>query len=171
MVLVLDAAGWLGGVFVVVGYVLISTRRITADSPAFQVLNIAGGVLLTGTALYRGALPNTVINVVWIVFGVYALASTQARQEAADDSEPDAKPADEPDEHRQLSSAPSAVVSALCRREHREPREHRKRAGRLSEHRPIGSGVRERAGSVSERSVAAADVSVGSGCPRAILAR
>ncbi len=103
MVLVLDAAGWLGGVFVVVGYVLVSIRRISADSRLFQLLNIAGGVLLTGSALYRGALPNTVINVAWIVFGVYALASSRNDRASGDGVEPVEEP-------RQLSSAPSAVA-------------------------------------------------------------
>lgn len=89
MVLVLDAAGWIGGVFVTVGYVLVSIGQLTATSRRFQMLNVAGGVLLTGTALYRGALPNTIINIVWIVFGVYALVSTRSSREARDDADPD----------------------------------------------------------------------------------
>lgn len=110
MVLVLDAAGWIGGVFVTVGYVLVSIGQLTAASRRFQMLNVAGGVLLTGTALYRGALPNTVINVVWIVFGLYALVSTHGRREADNDSEPADEVADESDQPRPLSSAPSAVA-------------------------------------------------------------
>lgn len=69
----LDAAGWCGGVTVAVAYVLVSTRRISAETRTFQILNVIGAVLLTGTALQRGALPNTVINLVWIMFGLYAL--------------------------------------------------------------------------------------------------
>lgn len=78
----LDAAGWFGGVAVVVAYVLVSTKRISAETRTFQLLNIIGGVFLTGTALQRGALPNTVINLVWIIFGVYAL-TTARRTKAA----------------------------------------------------------------------------------------
>lgn len=89
MVFVLDAAGWIGGVFVTVGYVLVSIGQLTAASRRFQVLNVAGGVLLTGTALYRGALPNTVINIVWIVFGVYALVSTRSSGQSRDGAHPD----------------------------------------------------------------------------------
>ncbi|CAN5603527.1 hypothetical protein BH24ACT11_BH24ACT11_11390 [soil metagenome] len=110
MVLVLDAAGWIGGVFVTVGYVLVSIGQLTATSRRFQMLNVAGGVLLTGTALYRGALPNTIINIVWIVFGVYALVSRRGRHETDNDSEPDGEAADKPDQPRPLSSAPSAVA-------------------------------------------------------------
>lgn len=80
--LVLDGAGWLGGVAVGAAYVLVATRRLTSDDMMFQVLNIIGGVLLTATTVYREAVPNTVINMVWIVFGVYAMLSARRRQRA-----------------------------------------------------------------------------------------
>lgn len=77
MEILLDAAGWCGGVAVVIAYVLVSTKRISAETRTFQLLNVIGAVFLTGTALQRGALPNTVINLVWIVFGVYALTTAR----------------------------------------------------------------------------------------------
>ncbi|MQA82502.1 MAG: hypothetical protein GEV10_29255 [Streptosporangiales bacterium] len=81
--MVLDGAGWFGGIAVATAYVLLATRRLTADARLFQVLNIIGGVLLTATTLYRHAVPNTVINVVWIVFGVYGLATARRRRRRA----------------------------------------------------------------------------------------
>lgn len=81
--MVLDGAGWLGGIAVATAYVLVATGRITADARTFQVLNIVGGMLLTATTIYRQALPNTVINIVWIVFGVYALVASRRRRRAA----------------------------------------------------------------------------------------
>ena len=45
------------------------TQRLSATGRAFQILNIVGGALLAVTALYRFALPNPIINVVWIGFG------------------------------------------------------------------------------------------------------
>ncbi|MGH3097939.1 MAG: CBU_0592 family membrane protein [Streptosporangiales bacterium] len=78
--MVLDGAGWLGGIAVAVAYVLVATKRISPDARTFQLLNIVGGILLTATTVYRHALPNTVINIVWIVFGVYALLAARQRR-------------------------------------------------------------------------------------------
>lgn len=83
---VLDAAGWLGGVAVVVAYVLVSMRRVGAEARTFQGLNIAGGVLLTVSSLYYGALPNTVFNIVWIAFGSYALLARRTPPTAGTES-------------------------------------------------------------------------------------
>lgn len=86
---VLDGAGWLGGIAVAVAYVLVATRRLSPDARMFQLLNIVGGVLLTITTVYRQALPNTVINLVWIVFGVYALVTARRRRRRAAQPYPD----------------------------------------------------------------------------------
>lgn len=77
--LLLDGAGWLGGIIVAVGYALVVTERIRATGRIFQILNIVGGALLAVTALYRFALPNLIINVVWIGFGAYALIAARRK--------------------------------------------------------------------------------------------
>lgn len=83
-----DTAGWVGAVLVLVAYVLVSVRRLSATARSFQALNIAGGVFLGSTALYRGVFPVTVVNLVWIVVGVYALAATRKRRVPATDASP-----------------------------------------------------------------------------------
>ena len=77
--LLLDGAGWLGGIIVAIVYALVVTERIRATGRAFQILNIVGGALLAVTALYRFALPNLIINVVWIGFGAYALLAARRK--------------------------------------------------------------------------------------------
>lgn len=79
-----DLSGWIGGISVAVGYVFVTLHLIDPAGRAYQLLNIAGGVMLTVTALYRLAYPNMIINLVWIVFGVYALLRT-LRGSAGDD--------------------------------------------------------------------------------------
>jgi hypothetical protein len=52
MDMLLNVAGWVGGLLAIVAY----------------------GLLSLGTAVQAGAVPNAAINVVWVVFGLYALA-------------------------------------------------------------------------------------------------
>ncbi|MGO1508121.1 MAG: CBU_0592 family membrane protein [Microbacterium sp.] len=71
-----DLAGWIGGATVAAGYMLVSLHRLDPAGRSYQILNVVGGLLLTVTALYRLAYPNMIINMVWIVFGSYALIRT-----------------------------------------------------------------------------------------------
>lgn len=114
---VLDGAGWLGGIAVAVAYVLVATRRLSPDARTFQLLNIVGGVLLTITTVYRQALPNTVINLVWIVFGVYALVTARRRRRAAHATGAETLPGDAV-EPRPANDAPAGeLVEAAPARE------------------------------------------------------
>lgn len=71
-----DLSGWIGGISVAVGYVLVTLHLLDPAGRTYQTLNIVGAVMLTVTALYRVAYPNMIINLVWIVFGLYALLRT-----------------------------------------------------------------------------------------------
>lgn len=73
MNVVLEIAGWGGGAMVGLAYALVSMGRIHAQSRIFQLLNVTGGALLTWTALHHGALSNAMIDLVWVVFGLYTL--------------------------------------------------------------------------------------------------
>jgi hypothetical protein len=75
MDMLLNVAGWLGGLLVIVAYGLLSLRWVNSDGFLFNILNTVGGALLVGTAIQAGAVPNAAINVVWVVFGLYALAT------------------------------------------------------------------------------------------------
>lgn len=69
----ISTGGWLGGLAIVIGYVLLLTHRISPDDRSFLMLNTVGGGLLTASAIYAGAWPNTVINVMWLLGGLHAL--------------------------------------------------------------------------------------------------
>jgi hypothetical protein len=79
----ISTAGWLGGLAIVTGYVLLLTHRIGPDARRFLLLNTVGGGLLTASALYAGAWPNTVINLMWLLSGLYALVVKGSRPETA----------------------------------------------------------------------------------------
>lgn len=79
MTAAVDIAGWSGAAFVLVAYGLVSLRKLTGDSPAFQIMNIAGAA---GIALHSGtnhAWVSVVVNLVWIAIGLAALARRLGR--------------------------------------------------------------------------------------------
>ena len=72
MKLFMDAAGWVGAVFVIAAYGLLSTKRWDGNSLRYQGFNAAGSLLLILNTLYYHAYPSTFVNVVW--FGIAAVA-------------------------------------------------------------------------------------------------
>lgn len=71
--IILTSIGWLGVVLCTVGYLLLSTKVIKAESRSFQLLNIMGGLCLVATAVDNNDMPNAVANLLWMFIGVYAL--------------------------------------------------------------------------------------------------
>ena len=68
-----DVAGWVGVVALLLAYVLVSTKRIEGNSVAYQVLNLAGAALLIANSFYYGAYPSVGVNIVWIGIAIYIL--------------------------------------------------------------------------------------------------
>ena len=71
--IILTSVGWLGVILCTVGYLLLSTKVIKAESRSFQLLNILGGLCLVATAVDSNDMPNAVANLLWMFIGVYAL--------------------------------------------------------------------------------------------------
>jgi hypothetical protein len=79
--MLIDVAGWMGVVALLVAYGLVSTKRIEGDSVVYQMLNLVGAGLLIANSFYYGAYPSVGINVIWIGIAVYALWRRQVRNE------------------------------------------------------------------------------------------
>lgn len=79
----LTVVGWVGAVLVVGAYGMVSLQILSAGSSVNQLLNVAGGALLTVNALGQGALPSAVSNLVWIALGSYALVQSRRSGRAA----------------------------------------------------------------------------------------
>lgn len=69
----ITAMGWIGSVAVIAAYALNSLQKIKSDSLSFQVLNLAGAVLLIINSVFKEAYPFTFINTVWAVIAVVAI--------------------------------------------------------------------------------------------------
>ena len=70
---VIESVGWVGALFILGAYALVTAGRIEARSPTYQWMNVVGavGCIVNGTA--HGALPTAFLNVVWLGIAAFAL--------------------------------------------------------------------------------------------------
>ena len=68
-----EIAGWGGAGLILLGYLLITTGRLTGQSPAYQWINLFGAVGFMINGWWHGAIPSAALNVVWAMIAVYAL--------------------------------------------------------------------------------------------------
>lgn len=72
--LIVDILGWIGAVCLLLAYFLVSRKKLAGDSLNYQLLNLAGGGLLTINSLYYGAFPSVAVNLVWIGIALFTLS-------------------------------------------------------------------------------------------------
>lgn len=63
--LVIEVIGWLGVIFYVLAYLLLTIGFLKANSYLFHILNILGASGLIMDSAYFGDKPNLVVNVLW----------------------------------------------------------------------------------------------------------
>ena len=71
--IMIDVGGWIGVALLLIAYALVSTRRLAGDSTIYQLLNVAGSVLLIINSFFYGAYPSVGINIAWIAIALSAL--------------------------------------------------------------------------------------------------
>jgi len=54
-------------------YALLTAGKVTAKSPLYQWMNVAGAAGFIVNGWYHGAIPSASLNVVWMVIGGIAL--------------------------------------------------------------------------------------------------
>ena len=69
----IDVVGWLGALFVLLAYWLVSSGRLKGTSFAFQAMNIGGALMLGTNAFWYGALPSVSVNAMWAFIGLWAV--------------------------------------------------------------------------------------------------
>jgi hypothetical protein len=70
-----DAIGWLGAAALLVAYAMISSKKLEADSAAYQLLNIIGGLFLVANTIFYRAYPSSFVNVIWAGIAVFSIAA------------------------------------------------------------------------------------------------
>lgn len=66
--------GWLGVIFYIMAYLLLSIGKLTPGNPLFHLLNILGATGLITDSAYHKDSPNLVVNVVWLLIGLFAIS-------------------------------------------------------------------------------------------------
>lgn len=79
--LLVNLAGWLGALMLLLAYVLVSNRKLAGDSLAYQLLNLAGSACLLLNAFHFGAYPSVGVNSVWIIIALMTIIKSQSRNQ------------------------------------------------------------------------------------------
>jgi hypothetical protein len=67
-----EAAGWAGALLILLGYLLITTGRLTGKSLLYQAINVLGAAGFALNGWWHRALPSAALNVVWLLIGAVA---------------------------------------------------------------------------------------------------
>ena len=73
----------MGAGLILLGYLLISTNRLTGRSPAYQWMNLFGAAGFMINGAWHGALPSASLNVVWMAIAAFALWRTWQRKSSS----------------------------------------------------------------------------------------
>ena len=73
MLILVEALGWLGAALILAAYALLTAGKVTARSPLYQWMNVAGAAGFIVNSGFNGAYPSAVLNVVWMGIGAVAL--------------------------------------------------------------------------------------------------
>jgi hypothetical protein len=71
--LAVEVVGWAGALLILLAYLLLSAGRLTGQSLVYQAMNIVGAAGFIVNGWWHGALPSTVLNIVWMGIGSVAL--------------------------------------------------------------------------------------------------
>ncbi len=69
----IDVLGWIGAVLILTAYALISSKKVEGNSLSYQLLNIFASIFLTINTAYYGAIPSTLVNIIWAIIAAWAI--------------------------------------------------------------------------------------------------
>ena len=75
-----EIAGWAGASLILLGYLLITTGKLTGQSAVYQWMNVAGAAGFIVNGWWHGAIPSAALNVVWMLIGAVALLRIAAKR-------------------------------------------------------------------------------------------
>ena len=71
--IVIELVGWISAAMMLSAYLLLNTNKVSAQSKAYQWLNVLSGAGLIINSSWNGAYPSVAINVIWMFIGLYGL--------------------------------------------------------------------------------------------------
>jgi cell division protein FtsW (lipid II flippase) len=73
--IILQVMGWSGTILIILAYFLVSFKKISAGSKAYQYFNFFGAVGVGANVLYHQAWPAVAMEAVWAVIAIAALVN------------------------------------------------------------------------------------------------
>jgi hypothetical protein len=70
-----DAVGWLGAAALLFAYAMVSSRKMEVDSAPYQLLNIAGSLLLVLNTIFYRAYPSSFVNLIWAGIAIFSITT------------------------------------------------------------------------------------------------
>lgn len=80
MSLVSELPGWIGAIFIILAFWLLTHKVVRSHSKVYFTLNLLAGILLSYDAVVHGTSAGLAINIVWIVIAVYGLGWAHKRK-------------------------------------------------------------------------------------------
>jgi hypothetical protein len=71
--LAIEAIGWVAALLILAAYGLLTADKLTAQSPAYQWMNVIGAAGFILNSGWNGAWPSAALNVIWMGIGAVAL--------------------------------------------------------------------------------------------------
>ena len=71
--ILIEIMGWAGSVLYLLAYALVSAKKLTGDSFAYQGMNISAGILLVLYGFSKSASATVGLNATWIAIGLITL--------------------------------------------------------------------------------------------------
>ena len=68
-----EVVGWVAALLILGAYGLLTAGKLTAQSPAYQGMNVIGAAGFIINSGWNGAWPSAALNVIWMGIGAFAL--------------------------------------------------------------------------------------------------
>jgi hypothetical protein len=75
-----EVVGWMGAALILSAYLLLSLGKVTGQSMLYQAMNAVGAAGFIVNGWWHGAIPNTALNVVWMIIAGVALWRIAAKR-------------------------------------------------------------------------------------------
>lgn len=73
LTLAVEIIGWAAALLILGAYGLLTAGKLTAQSPAYQWMNVVGAAGFIVNSGWNGAWPSAALNVIWMGIGGVAL--------------------------------------------------------------------------------------------------
>ena len=68
-----EIVGWLGVFFVILAYILVTSKKLSSSSKTYHFLNLIGAIGIGFNAYTHGAIPSIGSNSIWAIIAIYGL--------------------------------------------------------------------------------------------------